>query len=92
MWLESGIHAREWISPAVATYIVNELVSGYASHPEYLDNINWYFLPSANPDGYAYTFDSDRLWRKTRSPQRGGCVGVDPNRNWDFHWGGRIRC
>jgi len=87
VWLESGIHAREWISPAVATYIVNELVSGYASHPEYLDNINWYFLPSANPDGYAYTFDSDRLWRKTRSPQRGGCVGVDPNRNWDFHWG-----
>merc|ERR1712227_957305 len=86
VFIEAGIHAREWISPAVATFIVRELVEDYAEHPEYLDNINWYFLPSANPDGYAYTFETDRLWRKTRSPQ-GGCFGVDPNRNWDFHWG-----
>ena len=91
IWLEAGIHAREWIPPAVATFIVRELVEDYAEHPEYLDKINWYFLPSANPDGYSYTFESDRLWRKTRSPQSGGCVGVDPNRNWDFHWGGNQR-
>merc|ERR1711971_1121964 len=47
IWLESGIHAREWISPAVATFIVRELVEDYAEHPSYIDNINWYFLPSA---------------------------------------------
>merc|ERR1719219_1310885 len=86
VFIEAGIHAREWISPAVATYLVNELVQNYAQHPDYLDKINWYFLPSANPDGYQYTFDTDRLWRKTRSPQSNGCFGVDPNRNWDFHW------
>ena len=27
IWLEAGIHAREWIAPAVATFIIRELVS-----------------------------------------------------------------
>jgi len=89
VFLESGIHAREWVSPAVATYVVRQLVEEYADHPDYIDKINWYFLPSANPDGYAYTFTDDRLWRKTRSDSgsSSGCKGVDPNRNWGFHWG-----
>jgi len=89
VFLESGIHAREWVSPAVATYVVRQLVEEYADHPDYIDKINWYFLPSANPDGYSYTFTDDRLWRKTRSDSgsSSGCKGVDPNRNWGFHWG-----
>jgi len=88
VWLEAGIHAREWIAPAVSTFIVRELVEDYSEHPDYLDKINWYFLPSANPDGYAYSWEHDRLWRKTRSDWDSilGCKGVDPNRNWDFHW------
>jgi len=87
VWLEAGIHAREWIAPAVATYIVNELVNNDADHPEYLDNINWYFIPSANPDGYEYSRDHERFWRKTRKPNEGSsCKGTDPNRNWGYHW------
>jgi len=89
VWLEAGIHAREWVAPAVATFIMRELVEDYAEHPEYLDKINWYLLPSANPDGYMYSHNSDRLWRKTRSDTGSvlGCKGVDPNRNWGFHFG-----
>jgi len=89
IWLEAGIHAREWIAPAVATFIVRELVEDYAEHPDYVDKLNWYFIPVANPDGYAYSWEHDRLWRKTRSDNGGilGCKGVDPNRNWGFHYG-----
>jgi len=88
VWVEAGIHAREWIAPAVATYITRELVENYSEHPQYLDNLNWYILPSANPDGYMYSWEHERLWRKTRSDTGSirGCKGVDPNRNWGFHW------
>merc|ERR1719392_299896 len=48
-------------------------------------------LPVLNPDGYVYSHSEtgDRLWRKTRAPNPGSeCVGTDPNRNYDNHWGG----
>ena len=51
----SGIHAREWISPAVCTYVIRELVENNAANG-YADQINFHFLPVTNPDGYDYTF------------------------------------
>lgn len=47
-----------------------------------------YFQPVVNPDGYEYTHRADRLWRKNRSGS-GRCAGVDLNRNFGFHWGGK---
>ncbi|KAK2726271.1 hypothetical protein QYM36_000657 [Artemia franciscana] len=86
MFVDGTFHAREWISPATLTFAVRELVENYAAHPELVDNIDWFFVPVVNPDGYEYTFTNDRLWRKTRAPTQGTCTGTDPNRNWDFHW------
>jgi len=86
MWIDGGIHAREWISPATVMYIMMELLEHDADHPEMTDSLDWYFLPVLNPDGYLYT-QQDRLWRKSRSPNGGGCFGTDVNRNWGFHWG-----
>lgn len=87
VFIEGGIHAREWISPATVAYILNELLTSHDSKVRAIaENYDWYFFPSVNPDGYVYTHKKDRLWRKTRTPYSGGCFGADPNRNWDFHW------
>eukprot|EP00095_Tigriopus_kingsejongensis_P005645 maker-scaffold695_size110128-snap-gene-0.17 protein:Tk05645 transcript:maker-scaffold695_size110128-snap-gene-0.17-mRNA-1 annotation:"carboxypeptidase b" len=87
MFLDGGIHAREWISPATVTYMINELTENLdASNEDLLDNLDWYFLPSVNPDGYYFTQTSDRLWRKTRSDFGALCKGTDANRNFGFQF------
>ncbi|XP_063227975.1 zinc carboxypeptidase-like [Bacillus rossius redtenbacheri] len=85
--VEAGIHAREWISPATVTYILNQLLtSTNTTVRSVAQNYDWYFFPTTNPDGYEYTHTTNRMWRKTRSRGRLLCHGVDPNRNWGFHW------
>ena len=54
-WIEAGIHAREWISSATATYIINQLVNNYDENKEIVDNLNIHILPMANPDGYEFS-------------------------------------
>lgn len=42
-----------------------------------------------NADVDVYTWKTNRLWRKTRSPNEGTtCVGTDGNRNFEYKWGG----
>ncbi|XP_055847943.1 zinc carboxypeptidase A 1-like [Episyrphus balteatus] len=86
IFIEGGIHAREWIAPATVTYIINQLLTSTSPQIKNIAiNNDWYIFPHANPDGYAYTWTNDRMWRKTRRPY-GSCFGADPNRNWNFHW------
>lgn len=85
LWIDGGIHAREWISPAAVTYIIEHLVENSESL-----EADYYILPVVNPDGYEYTFTSDRLWRKNRRLYAGSyCNGVDLNRNFGYRWGGK---
>ncbi|OXA49575.1 carboxypeptidase B [Folsomia candida] len=86
-WIDSAIHAREWISPAVNTYIMNDLIHNI-NHANLRAGIDFYFAPLINPDGYEYTFTTDRMWRKSRSTNVGSaCIGTDVNRNFGFKWG-----
>lgn len=87
IFIDAGIHAREWIAPATALYVIHQLVENFEENSYLLKNYNWMVLPVVNPDGYEYTHGSDRFWRKTRKPYLWGCKGVDGNRNFDFHWG-----
>ncbi|CAO4359994.1 unnamed protein product [Caenorhabditis nigoni] len=97
MWIDGGIHAREWISPATAMYIAHELILGYdndATVAKLMDHIDFYILPVMNPDGYEYSREKNRMWRKNRSPAKCHrstfstvcCAGVDLNRNFDWFW------
>lgn len=88
IFMESNIHAREWISSAVSTFIINLLLTSNDSIIRNLaETIDWYFVPIANPDGFVYTHTKDRMWRKTRAPSSSLCTGADPNRNFGFAWG-----
>ncbi|XP_023337443.1 carboxypeptidase B isoform X2 [Eurytemora carolleeae] len=90
IWIDGGIHAREWISPAAVSYLLMELVENTNTHSDLLNQYDVYVMPVMNPDGYEYTRESNRMWRKTRSLNRGSsCRGVDPNRNFGYEWGGK---
>merc|ERR1711973_94770 len=87
VWIDGGIHAREWISPAAVSWMLRELVENDASHPDLTSVLDWHFLVSHNPDGYEYSRTSNRMWRKTRSyTGHWSCRGVDGNRNYGFQW------
>ncbi|KAJ8922112.1 hypothetical protein NQ315_004046 [Exocentrus adspersus] len=84
IFIEAAIHAREWIAPPVALYIINQLVEN-SNYTNMYEDIEWVIFPVVNPDGYEYTHTDARLWRKTRSTAT-ICNGVDGNRNFDFQW------
>uniref|UniRef100_G1RQJ7 Carboxypeptidase A4 n=1 Tax=Nomascus leucogenys TaxID=61853 RepID=G1RQJ7_NOMLE len=93
VWLNAGIHSREWISQATAIWTARKIVSDYQRDPaitSILEKMDIFLLPVANPDGYVYTQTQNRLWRKTRSRNPGSsCIGTDPNRNWNASFAGK---
>ncbi|XP_043103115.1 carboxypeptidase B2 [Puntigrus tetrazona] len=90
MWIDCGIHAREWIAPAFCMWFVNYALSFYNQNTEIteiLNNMDVYILTVLNPDGYKYTWTTDRMWRKSRSTNEDSdCFGADLNRNFDANW------
>ncbi|XP_005235383.2 carboxypeptidase A1-like [Falco biarmicus] len=92
IWLDTGIHSREWVTQATGIWTANKIAEEYGQDPSVtaiLDSMDIFFEIITNPDGFAFTHSSNRMWRKTRSINASShCVGVDPNRNWDAGFGG----
>ncbi|XP_064391731.1 carboxypeptidase O-like isoform X2 [Halichondria panicea] len=86
-YMQCQIHAREWITGGVCMYIANHLATEYEKSSRVkslLDNMEFVMVPIVNPDGIAYTWEHDRLWRKNRKQNSysPSCPGVDINRNF----------
>uniref|UniRef100_A0A8C1FSU7 Carboxypeptidase A2 (pancreatic) n=1 Tax=Cyprinus carpio carpio TaxID=630221 RepID=A0A8C1FSU7_CYPCA len=97
IWIDAGIHAREWISHATAVWLADRIATDFMGNrapvPSILSHMDIFLMIVANPDGYVFTHLSPnphyRLWRKSRSATSNPkCPGVDLNRNWDAEFGG----
>ena len=96
----SLIHAREPESMQQLIWYMWYLLENYGTDDEitYLvDNLQMYFIPVVNPDGYEYNHTTDPngggMWRKNKRDNNSNGTfseyddGVDLNRNFGFQWG-----
>lgn len=49
--VEAGMHAREWVGPPTALYLLHKLVEDPATRGELLARVDWLIIPMQNPDG-----------------------------------------
>ncbi|MEV7137902.1 M14 family metallopeptidase [Streptomyces tauricus] len=93
----SNQHAREWITPEMTRRLMHHYLDNYGKDQritKLVDSTELWFVLSANPDGYDWTFkpEGDRQWRKNLRDVNGdGALtvgdGVDLNRNFSYKWG-----
>ncbi len=87
-------HAREPASMQQMLFQMWYLLENYDEDPEvtYLvDNLEMYFVPCVNPDGYLFCEFTNPggggMQRKNMRQNSDGSTGVDLNRNFGYKWG-----
>ena len=87
-------HAREPMSMQQLIFYMQYLLENYDNNQKVkniVDNLELYFVPCINPDGYLYNETTNPngggMWRKNRRDNGDGTFGVDLNRNYGYEWG-----
>lgn len=78
-----GIHAREWGSPDILIFFIEQLTQAYRTHKgvtlggktftatqiqQIVNKLDIIVFPQVNPDGRNYSITADSMWRKNRRP------------------------
>ncbi|MCF8236502.1 MAG: T9SS type A sorting domain-containing protein [Bacteroidales bacterium] len=93
-------HAREPLGQETCLLIIEHLLNNYTRDEQvqfWVDNIEFYFIPCLNPEGYKYITNENLeypYWRKNQRDNNENDVfdpamdGVDLNRNYNSFWDG----
>lgn len=85
-----GLHAREWIGTSSVNYAAWSFIQSVDKDlivKKILERFDLVFIPILNPDGYEYTWEVDRLWRKSRQRTKMSyCPGFDLDHSFPYQW------
>jgi Zinc carboxypeptidase len=96
----AAIHGNEANGPGAIMHLLDRILTGYDSGVPYytnmVNNLEMWFVPVLNIDGYRIVFAGNTYWNSWRKNKRDNnndgqytypIDGVDCNRNWDYLWG-----
>ncbi|GAB1314306.1 Putative metallocarboxypeptidase ecm14 [Madurella fahalii] len=88
--ITGGLHGREWITTSTVSYLLWSVITLYEKEPmitRLLQRFDIVFIPALNPDGYEYTWQTNRLWRKSRQQTKlRFCRGLDLDHAFGYAW------